>query len=375
MKKNNIIKIALLLLLVLGLSACSGTKTGVVSYANYTSIVTAAQAAEDTGLTATPYSGDTDVIDLLGTPTENNYDTETQSGYLIWIDGEIVIQVSFVDGVVSDKSSVNLYKDIYHTPISGADDIGVWQTIIRWIGYYTFYASSLFGLLNANFYWLGLLIMTLTIRTLGWPIYAKSNDMTLKMQMMQPEQQRIQDKYKGRTDQASQQRMQMEIMDLYKKYKVNFMGCLMPFLQMPIFIAMYQVVQRFPLTDTAVFNGGVTVAMNINFLWTNLGNTGWLANLPLAIIVGGTMWLSQYLSQIRTKKNQRNHRYQNAQAQQTQKTMQFVMYFMIAMMAYIAIGNAGIAFYWIIGNVYQLLQSYLAQRNFGARQEQLRKRM
>ena len=123
--------------------------------------------------------------------------------------------------------------------------------------------------------------------------------MTLKINMMQPEQMKIQDKYKGRTDQASQQRMQMEMMELYKKYKINFMGCLMPFLQIPIFIAMYQVVQRFPLTDTAVFNGGVASPMNIQFLWTNLGSTDWLPNLPLALLVGVTMWLSQYLAQQR----------------------------------------------------------------------------
>jgi len=371
MKMNRIIKIALLLALFLGLASC-GTKTGVVSYANYQSIITVEEAAADSELTATNYSG---AINLLGIPTYDHYDDDAKDGYLVWVLEDVRVKVTFVDNQATETLSVNLYQDIYHTPISGAENIGVWQSIIRWIGYYTFYASSLFGLLNGYYYWLGLLIMTLTIRTLGWPIYAKSNDMTLKMQMMQPDQQRIQEKYKNRTDQASQQRMQMEMMELYKKYEVNFMGCLMPFLQMPIFIAMYQVVQRFPLTDTGIFNGGQAVAMNIDFLWTNLGNTGWLANLPLAIIVGGTMWLSQWLSQRRTKKTQKNNHYQNAQAQQTQKTMQFMMYFMIAMMAYIALGNAGIAFYWIIGNVYQLLQSHLGQRKMGIRQEQLRKRM
>jgi len=371
MKKSRIIKVALLLTLFLGLASC-GTKTGVVSYANFESIVTVAEAAENADLTATTYSG---VIVLLGNPTETTYNSTTQQGDMTWVSGEATITIVIVDNLVTSADATNLYQDIYHTPISGADDIGIWQMIIRWIGYYTFYASSLFGLLPGYYYWLGLLIMTLTIRTLGWPIYAKSNDMTLKMQMMQPDQQRIQEKYKNRTDQASQQRMQMEMMELYKKYKVNFMGCLMPFLQMPIFIAMYQVVQRFPLTDTAVFNGGTTIAMNIDFLWTNLGSTAWLPNLPLALIVGVTMWLSQYLAQIRTKKNQKNVRYQNAQAQQTQKTMQFMMYFMTAMMAWIALGNAGIAFYWIIGNLYQLLQSYLGQRGMNTRQEELRKRM
>jgi len=369
MKKNGFIKFILLFALLFGLASC-GTKTGEVSYANYDAIVPDSEATDTTP--ATTYSG---VIILLGAPTASTYDSTTRQGVLTWTSGDATITVDIVNDTVTSLYSENLYKDIYHTPISGADGIGVWQSIIRWIGYYTFYASNLFGLLDARYYWLGLLIMTLTIRTLGWPIYAKSNDMTLKMNMMQPEQARIQEKYKNRTDQASQQRMQMEMMELYKKYKINFMGCLMPFLQMPIFIAMYQVVQRFPLTDTAVFNGGVTTTMNINFLWTNLGSTDWLPNLPLALLVGVTMWLSQYLAQQRTKKTQKNVRYQNAQAQQTQKTMQFMMYFMTAMMAWIALGNAGIAFYWIIGNIYQLLQSHLGQRGMVARQEELRRRM
>ncbi|MFA5007064.1 MAG: YidC/Oxa1 family membrane protein insertase [Candidatus Izemoplasmatales bacterium] len=369
MKTSRFIKFILLAALFIGLASC-GTKTGEVSYANYEAIVTVAEATEDAP--ATTYSG---VIILLGAPSTSTYDSATKQGLLTWVEGEAVVTVTIANDAVSASTSENLYRDIYHTPISAAEDIGIWQSIIRWIGYYTFYASNLFGLLDARYYWLGLLIMTLTIRTLGWPIYAKSNDMTLKMNMMQPEQAKIQDKYKGRTDQASQQRMQMEMMELYKKYKINFLGCLMPFLQMPIFIAMYQVVQRFPLTDTAVFNGGVTSQMNIQFLWTNLGSTDWLPNLPLALLVGVTMWLSQYLAQQRTKKTQKNVRYQNAQAQQTQKTMQFMMYFMTAMMAWIALGNAGIAFYWIIGNVYQLLQSYLGQRGTVARQDELRRRM
>ena len=217
--------------------------------------------------------------------------------------------------------------------------------------------------------------MTLIIRTAGWPIYAKSNDMSLKMNLAQPELSRIQEKYRDRKDQASQQRMQMETMEIYKKYKINFFGCLMPLLQMPIFIAMYQVVRRFPLTDTSVFNNGVSAAMNTDFLWTNLGSTNWLTNLPLAIVVGILMFLSQWFMQQKTKKSQSQYQYQNAKAQQSQKTMKIFMYFMVLMMVYISATNAGIAFYWIIGTSYQLLQSYLAHRNMNKKQDMLRRKI
>ncbi|PKL01159.1 MAG: hypothetical protein CVV56_02640 [Tenericutes bacterium HGW-Tenericutes-1] len=369
MKKNWILTIVMAVVLLFTMTAC-GTKTGEVSYANYTNIVILSEATD--GKTVSTYSS---VIVLLGNATSyDNYDNTTQDGYLVWESDNYSVRVDFVDNQATVKTQTGLYQSVYTTPIG--EKTGAWEWVILQIGKFTFYASNLFGLLgNTYYYWVGLLIMTLTIRTLGWPIYAKSNDLTLKMQIAQPEINKIQEKYKGRTDQASQQRMQMETMEVYKRYKINLLGCLMPILQMPIFIAMYQVVQRFPLTGTGIF-GDASVVMNTTFLWTHLGNTAWLANLPLAIIVGGTMFLSQWLTTKRTAAQSKNNsRYQSAQQQQTQKTMKYMMYFMVLMMAYIAIGNAGIAFYWIIGNVYQLFQSYISHRKMGSKMEQMKSKI
>jgi YidC/Oxa1 family membrane protein insertase len=364
MKKNRIWGIVLAVLVLFGLTAC-GAKTGVVSHANYTSIVILENATTESP--ATTYNG---TITLLGTPTDfTNYDGTAKDGYLLWTSEEYSVKVTFQDDTAIAKEQTGLYASIYTTPIG--EKTGVWEWIILQLGKFTYFASNLFGLLGDTYiYWIGLLIMTLVVRTLGWPIYAKSNDMTLKMQLAQPDLNKIQEKYAGRQDQASQQRMQMETMEIYKKYKINVLGCLMPFLQMPIFIAMYQVVQRFPLTKESIF-GGIDGIMNVGFLWTNLGNTGWLANLPLAIVVGATMWLSQWLTTKRSASTQKNQRYQSAQAQQTAKTMKYMMYFMIIMMAYIAIGNAGIAFYWIVGNCYQLFQGEISHRGMLKKKEQM----
>ncbi|MDD3122196.1 MAG: YidC/Oxa1 family membrane protein insertase [Candidatus Izemoplasmatales bacterium] len=375
MKKNKIVSLFLMLLLVFTLSSC-GTKTGVVSYSNYTAIVVEAEGVDQA--TVTGYFA---VLTSLGTPDDlSTYDTTSGDGYLDWTSEDYSVHITFVATYATEKTQTGLYASVYQSPIGVKT--GVWEWIIVQIGTFTFHASNLFGLLgDTYYYWIGLLLMTLVIRTIAWPVYAKSNDLTIKMQMAQPELDKLKEKYAGKNDQASQQRMQMETMDVYKRYKINFLGCLMPVLQMPIFIAMYQVVQRFPLTDTAVFGNGAVV-LNTNFLWTTLGNTfsfssfdmtAFLSNLPLAIIVGVTMFLSQWLLQKRQKKNQKRVRYQDPKAQQSQKTMQYFMYFMVLMMAYIALGNAGIAFYWIIGNSYQLLQSYISHRQSGQREEQLRK--
>jgi YidC/Oxa1 family membrane protein insertase len=372
MKKTRIFMIFLAIAILFGAAGCSGKK-GEVSYNNFNSVTVKTEETAGTNY----YN----VLILLGQWTsetgleeDTDFDSSNKTGILYWdlSEEQIHVKITLENDEVTAKEQTGLYESVYRTPIGTRT--GVWEWVITQIGIFTFHASNLFGLLGGTYlYWLGLLIMTLVIRTLGWPIYAKSNDMTYKMNMAQPELGKIQEKYRGRTDQASQQRMQMETMEVYKKYKINLFGCLMPLLQMPIFIAMYQVVQRFPLTDTGVF-GNAAVTMNTTFLWTNLGNTAWLANLPLAIIVGGTMFLSQWLMTKRQKAQQKQHnRYVDPKTQQSQKMMKFMMYFMVLMMAYIAIGNAGIAFYWIIGNCYQLFQSYIGHKQSDKRQAQLRK--
>ncbi|MBN2876749.1 MAG: YidC/Oxa1 family membrane protein insertase [Bacilli bacterium] len=365
--RNKIIMAFVMVFLLFGVASC-GSKTGEVSYNNYTNVITVAEAAE--GETPSTYN---DVVILLGAATDyTNYDNVTGDGYIEWsTDDNEYIKITFEDFNAVEKEQTGIYQSIYTTPIGAKEN--VWNWIILQIGYFTFYASNLFGLLgNTYLYWLGLLIMTLVIRTLGWPIYAKTNDMSLKMQIAQPELSKVQEKYRNRKDQASQQRMQMETMEIYKKYKINLFGCFMPLLQMPIFIAMYQVVQRFPLTDLSIFSDA-NVTMNTNFLWTTLGNTDWLPNLPMAILVAVLMFLSQWLTQHRTKTQQRPNQYQSAQAQQSQKTMKYMMYFMVVFMGYISLRNAGIAFYWIIGTSYQLLQSYISFKNMKNKQEQLRR--
>jgi YidC/Oxa1 family membrane protein insertase len=368
--QNKIIMAVLMIFLLFGVASC-GSKEGVVSYDNYMKIVTEADATADN-----PVSTYNDVIVYLGSATDyTNYDATTGNGYLEWVEGDnVYVKVTFTDSKVTDitpQDETGLYQSVYTTPIG---ERGTWwDWVITQLGTFTFMASNLFGLLGDTYlYWLGLLIMTLLIRTIGWPIYAKTNDMSLKMQLAQPEINKVQEKYRNRKDQASQQRMQMETMDIYKKYKINLFGCLMPLLQMPIFIAMYQVVQRFPLTDLSVFTNE-SVTMNTNFLWTTLGNTNMVLNIPFAILVAGVMFLNQWLSQHRAKMNQKPNQYAGAKQQQSANTMKYMMYFMVVFMGYISLRNAGIAFYWIIGTSYQLLQSYISYRNMEKRQEKLKR--
>ncbi|MDY0210320.1 MAG: YidC/Oxa1 family membrane protein insertase [Acholeplasma sp.] len=227
------------------------------------------------------------------------------------------------------------------------------------------------GSLFNNSFAMGIIITTIIVRTIAWPIYAKSNDLSIKMAVAQPEMQRIQAKYATRKDPESQQKQQMEMMAVYKKYGINFMGCLMPFLQMPLFLAMYQVVQRVYLE-----NGTYTAQVaNNSFLGIDLkgvGNFGAiigqgkgdLGGWVLAIIVGLTMW---YLNHLATKKpsyakNTAAHGPQSGQAEQTQKMMKYMQYFMIFMMFSLSLQRNSLALYWVVGNIYSIVQNLINRK-------------
>lgn len=243
---------------------------------------------------------------------------------------------------------------------------------VAWVLYQI---SSLCG----GYYILGLLITTLLVRTLGWPIYAKSNNMSQKMADLQPELQKIQEKYAGRTDADSQRMMQMEQAQLYKKNKIGIGGCLAPFLQFPIFMAVYNAISRLPYTkfiegsrytlNWANELNGTLFGINL-FEDRNGGGTNQLIGvIILVLLVVGTQILSQFLSQRRQKLAQEKRQedipaYRRQAYNQTQNqsanTMKFMLWFMIFMMgSFVWTSKAGLGVYWFIGNIYSVVQMFV----------------
>lgn len=222
------------------------------------------------------------------------------------------------------------------------------------------FIMNFFAGLMGNSFALGILFTTLVVRTLAWPIYAKSNDMTMKMNLAQPDMQRVQAKFANRKDPQSQQMQQMEMMQVYKKHGINVFGCLMPFLQMPIFIAMYGVVRRISL-EGGMYADSVA---NTNFLGVNLSNTNdGITALILAAIVGATMFTLQKISMKKPSYAKNTYKHNaSTQGAQTEKTMKFVSYFMVIMMMFISYQSNALAFYWIFGNIYSLSQTLFNRR-------------
>ena len=253
-------------------------------------------------------------------------------------------------------------SNTYTSPVGAPGGWGWLQWTVEQISNLTYWVSNFGG----GYYFVGLIIVTLIVRTVGWPIYAKSNALTLNMQQAQPELDRLKEKYQGKSDETSQKKMQAETMAIYKKYGINPFGCLLPFLQMPIFIAMYQVVRRVPLSN-GMIDGVVTEGvknysdLNYSFLWIkDLGGPDPLYILP--ILVGALMFFYQRYSMKKPDYLQ-NKKFKSEKALQSEKTMKMMSYFMVIMLVSIAIQNAGIALYWVIGNAYQFLQTYLNRKS------------
>ncbi len=89
--------------------------------------------------------------------------------------------------------------------------------------------------------------LTMVVRFLMIPLFVKQIHSSRRMQMIQPEMQKIQAKYKGKSDPESRQKMTQETMDLYKRTGSNpFSSCLPILLQSPFFFALFQVLNNLP---------------------------------------------------------------------------------------------------------------------------------
>ncbi len=167
----------------------------------------------------------------------------------------------------------------------------------------------------------GVIGITIFINILTLPVMIKSTESTQKMQLIQPEMERIQRKYAGRKDQASQMRQSAEIQALYKKHDISLFGSFATFLTLPIMLAVWQAVQRIPvLYETAFFGLNLGEKPMAHIM---SGHWGYII---IVVLVG----LSQYLAiEINNIMLKRNPRYKISKQQQSMKTMNIVMTVMI----------------------------------------------
>ncbi|MCO4238438.1 membrane protein insertase YidC [Pseudarthrobacter raffinosi] len=117
-----------------------------------------------------------------------------------------------------------------------------WLVSIIMVGFHE--GLTAIGLPAANGWtWtLSIIGLVLVIRAALIPVFVKQIKAQRGMQLLQPDLKKLQDKYKGKTDQLSRQAMAQEQMAMYKKHGTNpFSACLPMLIQMPFFFALFQV--------------------------------------------------------------------------------------------------------------------------------------
>lgn len=195
---------------------------------------------------------------------------------------------------------------------------------------------------------LSVMIIGLIIRVIMLPLQIKTVLQTENMKKISPELAKIEKKYKNKTDNESLMAKSQETMLLYKKYKINPIGgCLMAFIQLPLFFAFLEAINRVP----AIFEG--------TFLTMNLGTTpitGISNHNYLYIILILLIFLTTFLSFRNTMKSQGDNNMMGDQM----KMMSIVMVVMVSI-ASLSLPTA-IALYWIVTNGFAVIQNFIIKK-------------
>ena len=222
---------------------------------------------------------------------------------------------------------------------------GLWESIfIKPLAY----IILKFGYLVKNM-GISVMVIGLIIRLIMLPIQIKTVKQSENMKKIQPEMERIERKYRNKTDNDSLMAKSQETMLLYKKYEINpVSGCLLAFIQLPLFFAFLEAINRVP----AIFEG--------NFLTMNLGMTpvtGIMQHNYLYIVLIILIILSFKISMASQDKN-------SEMAQQ----MNFMFIFMILMVSVASLSlPTAIALYWIVTNGFAVIQNFIIKKLIGKR--------
>lgn len=233
------------------------------------------------------------------------------------------------------------------------------------VAYMTEYFSHTFGM-NGWGQISAVLLVTVIVRGLFMLISFKSTLSQQKMQYLQPEIAKLQEKYpNSNTNQYEKQRLAQAQMNLYKRYKIHpFGSILIMIVQFPVFIAVWNGLSAAAsLSRDAVL--GLRLSDTISSVLFNLSNWPglqcWTA-LILIVLMSATQILSMQLPQWLSKKRMKNvtKMYKNPAANSSQKQMKIVSWVMtifIIIMGFTLPAAMGV--YWFAGALFSMIQTVI----------------
>jgi YidC/Oxa1 family membrane protein insertase len=197
-------------------------------------------------------------------------------------------------------------------------------------------------------YGVDIILLTVSIRILFLPMSIKSQRSMMKMQRLQPQMERLREKYKDNNEQ-----LQKEMVDLYKRNHVNPLGGCAPMaLQLPIFIGLYEALLNSVELRHAPFIGWIRDLSTPDCL-----PISWMPQLPmvhchglpvLVLLMGASSFVQQYMTPTSPDPNQ-------------QRMMMLTpLIFTIMLINF----PAGLSLYYFSTNVLGIIQQYFLNKEF-----------
>jgi len=182
---------------------------------------------------------------------------------------------------------------------------------------------------------LSIILLTLLVQVLIFPLTKKQLESTQKMSRLNPEIKKIQEKYKKNPEKQNK-----AMQELFQKHNYNpFSGCLPMIIQLPIIIGIFEL-----LKDAELVN---SIMPQVNFLIWNLVETDSTYILP--VIAAGLTFLQQWLTMAK-------------QPQQNQQ-MKMMMYIFPALILFFSLSfPSGLVIYWIMNSLAMITSNYIINR-------------
>ena len=223
-------------------------------------------------------------------------------------------------------------------------------------GWFTIIAKPLLVVLRwfysfTHNYGIAIILLTIIIKVIFWPLTQKSYTSMQKMKKIQPKIQQIREKYKD-----DREKLNQELMQIYKTYKVNPMGgCLPMLLQIPVFFALYRMLNsavELRHQPFALWIHDLTAPDRLKIGFSvDIPMVGHLDGVPvLTILMGVTMFIQQKMTPTTGDPRQEK-----------------IMLIMPIMFTFFFINfPAGLVLYWFVNNILSIAQQYWINRHAGA---------
>ena len=228
---------------------------------------------------------------------------------------------------------------------------------------------------------LSIIGLTIVVRLLIMPLFVKQIRASRGMQLLQPEMQALQAKYKGKKDPESRQRMNEEMMALYRKHGTNPMASCLPLLvQMPIFFALFRVLASLGAVATGNYGrpsiGPLTMelakqvqassvfgaSLSSSFLHSGDNTQVKIVTVAMIVIMSVTQWYT--MAQLSMKNMSTESLNSDNPMIRSQRMMMYVMPVIFAVSG--VNFQIGVLVYWVVSNLWTMGQQFFTIRNMPA---------